>query len=322
MDEVRAFPDLTADPRVRAPGLRGRLLANQPLADLTWFRVGGPAQLLFIPEDEDDLCAFPRAFAGGHPGHRHRARLQPHHSGRRRAGRGDPPWPRLRRYQGGSRCAHPRRRRGAGRESGACRPGRRDQRPVVSARHSGCDRRCLAHEWRCLRGRDQGRAHCRHRRGSRRPHLHLFECRHALYLPPLRGAGRRHFHHGPVPGRAGRRRQHQCRDGQDHRKPRGDAADQEPHRRVDVQKSTWAQGLAADRCGGLPRPGSGGRSSLGIALQFPDQPWRRQRGRHRELSGKPSGRASRKPRASISNGRSSASALPAGEPWVVPANRS
>ena len=58
MDEVRAFPDLTADPRVRAPGLRGRLLANQPLADLTWFRVGGPAQLLFIPEDEDDLCAF------------------------------------------------------------------------------------------------------------------------------------------------------------------------------------------------------------------------------------------------------------------------
>jgi UDP-N-acetylmuramate dehydrogenase len=42
------------------PSLRGRLLPNQPLADLTWFRVGGPAQALFMPEDEDDLCYFVR----------------------------------------------------------------------------------------------------------------------------------------------------------------------------------------------------------------------------------------------------------------------
>jgi len=38
------------------PQLRGRLLANQSLAELTWFRVGGPAQVLFMPEDEDDLA--------------------------------------------------------------------------------------------------------------------------------------------------------------------------------------------------------------------------------------------------------------------------
>ena len=38
------------------PALRGRLLANQPLAELTWFRVGGPAQVLFMPEDENDLA--------------------------------------------------------------------------------------------------------------------------------------------------------------------------------------------------------------------------------------------------------------------------
>src|SRR5579864_640075 len=38
------------------PKLRGRLLANQSLAELTWFRVGGPAQVLFMPEDEDDLA--------------------------------------------------------------------------------------------------------------------------------------------------------------------------------------------------------------------------------------------------------------------------
>src|SRR5947209_15780778 len=40
------------------PKLRGRLLANQSLAELTWFRVGGPAQVLFTPADEDDLAYF------------------------------------------------------------------------------------------------------------------------------------------------------------------------------------------------------------------------------------------------------------------------
>ncbi len=40
------------------PDLRGRMLANQPLAPLTWFRVGGPAEVLFTPADEDDLACF------------------------------------------------------------------------------------------------------------------------------------------------------------------------------------------------------------------------------------------------------------------------
>ncbi|MCB4770862.1 UDP-N-acetylmuramate dehydrogenase [Ancylobacter sp. Lp-2] len=53
-----SFPDLTADFVARMPELRGRLLANQPLAPLTWFRVGGPAQMLFTPADEDDLAYF------------------------------------------------------------------------------------------------------------------------------------------------------------------------------------------------------------------------------------------------------------------------
>jgi len=55
-----AFPDITADLRARLPNLRGRLIANQPLAEFTWFRVGGPAQVLFMPEDEDDLAYFLR----------------------------------------------------------------------------------------------------------------------------------------------------------------------------------------------------------------------------------------------------------------------
>ena len=40
------------------PKLRGRLLANESLAPLTWFRVGGAAQALFTPADEDDLAYF------------------------------------------------------------------------------------------------------------------------------------------------------------------------------------------------------------------------------------------------------------------------
>jgi UDP-N-acetylmuramate dehydrogenase len=55
-----SFPDLVGALRSRLPSLRGRLLPNQPLAELTWFRVGGPAQVLFMPEDEDDLCYFLR----------------------------------------------------------------------------------------------------------------------------------------------------------------------------------------------------------------------------------------------------------------------
>jgi UDP-N-acetylmuramate dehydrogenase len=50
------FPDLVPDLRARMPGLRGRLIANQPLAELTWFRVGGPAQVLFTPQDTEDLA--------------------------------------------------------------------------------------------------------------------------------------------------------------------------------------------------------------------------------------------------------------------------
>jgi len=49
------FPDLIPSLKSALPQLRGRLLANEPLAPLTWFRVGGAAQALFMPEDENDL---------------------------------------------------------------------------------------------------------------------------------------------------------------------------------------------------------------------------------------------------------------------------
>jgi UDP-N-acetylmuramate dehydrogenase len=52
------FPDISPDLKAAMPQLRGRMLANQPLAELTWFRVGGPAQVLFTPADQDDLAYF------------------------------------------------------------------------------------------------------------------------------------------------------------------------------------------------------------------------------------------------------------------------
>ena len=55
-----SFPDIVPDLKTKMPELRGRLLANQKLGDFTWFRVGGPAQAFFMPEDEDDLAYFLR----------------------------------------------------------------------------------------------------------------------------------------------------------------------------------------------------------------------------------------------------------------------
>ena len=40
------------------PELRGRLKAEAPLKDLTWFRAGGPAEVLYSPADEADLAYF------------------------------------------------------------------------------------------------------------------------------------------------------------------------------------------------------------------------------------------------------------------------
>lgn len=55
-----SFPNIVPDLKARMPELRGRLLANQPLGEFTWFRVGGPAQAFFMPEDENDLAYFLR----------------------------------------------------------------------------------------------------------------------------------------------------------------------------------------------------------------------------------------------------------------------
>lgn len=40
------------------PKVRGKYIKNAPLANMTWFGVGGPAEVLYIPEDEEDLSYF------------------------------------------------------------------------------------------------------------------------------------------------------------------------------------------------------------------------------------------------------------------------
>ncbi len=57
---LRSAPDHPAPHHLihRLPPVRGRLTADAPLAGITWFRVGGPAEVLFRPADPDDLAAF------------------------------------------------------------------------------------------------------------------------------------------------------------------------------------------------------------------------------------------------------------------------
>ncbi|WP_306142969.1 UDP-N-acetylmuramate dehydrogenase [Roseibium sp. MMSF_3412] len=53
-----SFPDLLETYPGLDEGIRGKLTTNQPMSAVTWFRTGGPAQLMFQPADEDDLAAF------------------------------------------------------------------------------------------------------------------------------------------------------------------------------------------------------------------------------------------------------------------------
>ena len=50
--------DISANLAAAMPNLRGRLTSGTMLAGITWFRVGGPADVLFAPADEADLTYF------------------------------------------------------------------------------------------------------------------------------------------------------------------------------------------------------------------------------------------------------------------------
>ena len=64
---MMSFEDISHDIKRLLPDLRGRLRANESLAAITWFRVGGPAQLFFSPRDEEDLAYFLENIPGDLP---------------------------------------------------------------------------------------------------------------------------------------------------------------------------------------------------------------------------------------------------------------
>lgn len=57
----------TSRPTGNLPPVRGRYTENAPLGHTTWFRVGGPAEVVFRPADTEDLQAFFDGLAEGIP---------------------------------------------------------------------------------------------------------------------------------------------------------------------------------------------------------------------------------------------------------------
>lgn len=53
--------------RIDLGAIRGRLTPDAPMSKITWFQVGGPADVLFQPADEDDLSAFLKMLPGDVP---------------------------------------------------------------------------------------------------------------------------------------------------------------------------------------------------------------------------------------------------------------
>lgn len=56
-----------SDWRDTLPAVRGKLLRDEPLGPFTWFRVGGAADLLFLPADHEDLAQFLKGLSGSVP---------------------------------------------------------------------------------------------------------------------------------------------------------------------------------------------------------------------------------------------------------------
>ncbi len=192
---VMTFPDICPAAESASAGTARAPVANEPLAPLTWFRVGGPAQALFMPEDEGDLAYLLAHLPpeipvtviglgsnlivrdGGVAGVVDPARRAASTRSRSRT------TPRARGHRGARRASVAT----AAQEAG-------DRRARVLSRHSRRDRRRAAHERRRLWRRDQGRADRGARRRPRRQRPRLRQRRHGLHLSPLRRAGRRHLH--------------------------------------------------------------------------------------------------------------------------------
>ena len=57
------------------PELRGKLKADAALSELTWFRAGGPAEVLYSPAEEADLAYFCLLYTSPSPRDRQKSRM-------------------------------------------------------------------------------------------------------------------------------------------------------------------------------------------------------------------------------------------------------
>ena len=297
-----SFPDIAADLRSTMPALRGRILPNQSLAELTWFRVGGPAQILFMPEDAEDLSyllgKLPGDIAvtviglgsnlvvrdGGIPGvvvRLGRGFGEVAIEGMRvRTGAAVPDVKVARAAQEAGIAGLSFLRGIPGAIGGALRMnggayGGETKDVLVEAR--GVDRRGTLHVY--------GNADM------------AFSYRHCGVPDDVI------FTQALFQGRPGDVAAIAAEMDKITEFARGDAADQEPHRRFHLQKSAGPKSVAADRCCGLPRLARRRRTGIGDALQFFDQSRHRDRHRHRDArrNGAAAGQSAFRRRAGMGN---------------------
>ncbi len=264
------------------PELRGKLKAEASLKDLTWFRVGGPAEVLYSPADEADLAYFLTTTPSDIPV--------------TVIGLGS----NLLVRDGGIEGVVIRLGRGFGEikiedgyrlRAGAAVPDVKVARAAADAGIAGLSfyrgiPGCVGGALRMnggAHGRETREVVVEARAVDRKGNVHVLPVAGAsLRLSPLRRARGLHLHRGAVPGRARRAREDPRRDGRHRRLSRGGAADQEPHRRLDLQEPSGQEGLAAHRRRRLPRAFGRRRQGLGDALQLPHQRGQRHRRRPRE----------------------------------------
>ena len=225
-----------------------------------------------MPEDEADLAYFLEASAGGNSGHRDRARLQSDRARRRRARRGHSAWARASMKSKSSQGARVR--------AGAAVPDVKVSRAAQEAAIAG------SRSFAAFRGRIGGALRMNGGAYGRETKDALIEARGVDRQGRVRILSNDDMHYSYrhcgasediiftealFQGTPGDPNAIAAEMDEDHRFARGHSADQEPHRRLDLQEPARSQGLATHRRRRLPWSQARRRAGLRDALQFSHQ---------------------------------------------------
>ena len=234
------------------PELRGRLKAEAPLKDLTWFRAGGPAEVLYSPADEADLAYFLKTAPSDIPvtiiglGSNLLVRDGGIEGVVIRLGRGFGEI----KIEQGSRL-----------RAGTAVPDVKVARAAADAGIAGLSfyrgiPGCVGGALRMnggAHGRETKEVLVEARAVDRKGNIHVLPVAELRYQYRHCGAPEDFiFTEALFQGEPGEPADDPRRDGWHRRLSRGGAADQEPHRRLDLQEPAGQEGLAADRRRWLP----------------------------------------------------------------------